>query len=541
MDGDVRHELSKKIANCKAALAAGNEGKARALALTVRSRARQLRLADLEAEALYRLGTCHVAQSDYGAAQRFLREAAQRFGTLGDRPKEAVVWSVIAATCSSLGDYDGAVAAAKRAQEVTAEMPATKTQLLVLINAGIVYADVGAFDEAQESFVQVAKLAQAGEDREARCIVRANAAHLTISRARYERDIAGATMSRPLIEACRRDCESLLVADADQPISAWTKATLLTNIVQARALLGDYAGALARSSEALQLAESLHATTAIIGCTLAIAEASLGIGEMTAAGQAADRAVTLSKKLNNLFLQGAAHRVRGRMFELEGRLAEALAEEREFSRTQSAEIRRRSTHIAHAHALRDAVVQKDKAVSVLEAERAQLELLSHHDTLTGLKNRRWLNDYLRRELHAGADLTVALVDVDRFKSINDNWSHRVGDEVLVGIAQAMTACLRDTDFAVRLAGDEFVIVMPGANARSAEGLRQRLKDAVRRRDWESVAPGLADVSISIGLACAQPGDSIESLVEAADREMYADKRASPESPVHAPAATAGRA
>jgi diguanylate cyclase (GGDEF)-like protein len=526
MDGNVREDLSKRIASCKAALAAGNENKARALATAVRSRARQLRFADLEAEALYRLGTCHVSQSAYAEARECLREAAQRFGELGDLAKEAVAWSVLAATCSSLGEYEEAIAAARHAQYVAQKMPPTKTRLMVLINAGIVYADVGAFDEAQESFATAATLARVGQHLVAQGILRANGAHLTISRARYERDIGCASIPRSIIEACLQECEGLLARDVAQTHSAWTRAALLTNIVQARTLLGDFAGALSQSTEALQLAESLHATTAVIGCTLAIAEASLGLGEIAAAERAADRAVDMAQKLENTFLQGAAHRLRSRVYETSGRLAEALAEERAFSRAQSAELRRRSTHVAQAHAWREAVVQKDKAVSALEAERAHLESLSLHDTLTGLKNRRFLNDFLHRELRTGAELTVALVDVDRFKSINDNFSHRVGDEVLVGIARAMTSCLRETDFAVRLAGDEFVIVMPGANAKSAEVLRQRLKETVRNRDWASVAPGLDSVSISIGLAHARPGDSLESLVEAADREMYADKRSS---------------
>lgn len=527
MDGDVRQELARSIASCKAALAAGNEGKARALAMAVRSRARQLRLADLEAEALYRLGTCHVTQSAYAEAKGCLREAAQRFGELRDQAKEAVAWSVLAVTCSSLGDYDEAIGAARRAQYVAEKLPPTKTRLMVLINAGIVYADVGAFDEAQESFATAARLARLGQHREAQSILRANAAHLTISRARYERDLGCASISRSIIEACLQECEGLLAAETNQAVSAWTRAALLANVVQARALLGDFAGALGKSTEALQLAESLNATTAVIGCTLAIAEANLGIADIAAAEQAAERAVMLAKRLDNTFLQGAAHRLRSRIFEAAGRLAEALTEERAFSRAQSAELRRRSTHVAQAHAWRDAVVQKEKDVSALEAERAQFEALSLHDTLTGLKNRRFLNDFLRRELQSGEDMTVALVDVDRFKAINDNFSHRVGDEVLVGIARAMTSCLRGTDFAVRLAGDEFVIVMPGANAKSAESLRQRLKDTVRNHDWESVAPGLPRVSISIGLAHARTGDSLESLIEAADREMYVDKRSLP--------------
>ncbi len=524
MDGNVRQELSRRIANCKAALAAGNERTARALALAVRTRARQLKLDDLEAEAVYRLGTCHVSASDYTEARRCLREAAQKFGELGNTAKEAVAWSVLAATSSSQGDYDEAVAAARRAQQVTEKMPATKTQLMVLINAGIVYADVGAFDEAQASFVRAAQLAQAGPHREAQSILRAHTTYVTVSRARYERDIEGAPIARRVIEECLRECERLLAGHAAFPVSAWTRAALLANVVQAQALLGDFRGTLARSGEALQLAESLKATTAIIGCMLAIAEAGLGVGDVPMAEHAADRAVALAKKLENLFLLGVAHRLRARVFEAAGRMAEALAEEREFSRAQSAEIRRRSTHIAQASAWREAVVEKNQAVSALEAERAHLEALSLHDPLTGLKNRRFLDDFLRRQMEQDMTLTLALVDVDRFKSINDRFSHKAGDDVLVAIAKAMSACLRETDIAVRLAGDEFVIVMPGANPKSAEGLRQRLKDAVRNRDWGAVAPGLCDVSISVGLAHANAGQSLESIVDAADREMYADKR-----------------
>src|SRR5512134_1540354 len=149
MDGTVRQELSRNIASCKAALAAGNEGKARALALAVRSRARQLRFPDLEAEAVYRLGICHETQSAYAEARGCLREAAQRFGELGDQAKAAVAWSVLATTCSSMGNYEEAVSASRHAQYVAEKLPPTKTRLMVLINAGVVYADVGAFDEAQ--------------------------------------------------------------------------------------------------------------------------------------------------------------------------------------------------------------------------------------------------------------------------------------------------------------------------------------------------------------------------------------------------------
>jgi diguanylate cyclase (GGDEF)-like protein len=116
-----------------------------------------------------------------------------------------------------------------------------------------------------------------------------------------------------------------------------------------------------------------------------------------------------------------------------------------------------------------------------------------------------------------------MIDVNRFKRINDDFSHNVGDEVLRSIGRILRLLTRENDLAARLAGDEFVLVLRNVTSDATVVLCQRIKDAVREFDWEAVAAGLA-VSISVGLTVAQPDDTLMKLLARSDRSMYADKR-----------------
>ena len=118
---------------------------------------------------------------------------------------------------------------------------------------------------------------------------------------------------------------------------------------------------------------------------------------------------------------------------------------------------------------------------------------------------------------------MALIDVDKFKQINDNFSHQVGDQVLKRIAQILRSHVRDDDMAARLAGDEFVIVFKNAELAVARQVCDRIGAAVQSFDWSSIAPGLQS-RISVGVAAAQAGDSIESLTHRSDAAMYQHKK-----------------
>ena len=156
--------------------------------------------------------------------------------------------------------------------------------------------------------------------------------------------------------------------------------------------------------------------------------------------------------------------------------------------------------------------------------------LSARDALTGLHNRRDLDsrlDELLAEVEQnGTRLTVGLVDVDHFKRINDTRSHAVGDEVLrrvAGMIEAAAAAV-DGGLAVRMGGEEFLLLLPEVDRREGVELLDRLRCEIAGYDWADVAEGIS-VTVSIGVAAA-PADEVErgALLALADRNMYAAKR-----------------
>ena len=172
----------------------------------------------------------------------------------------------------------------------------------------------------------------------------------------------------------------------------------------------------------------------------------------------------------------------------------------------------------------------------LASERLSLERAAYQDPLTGLENRRSLDEsgpQLWNRLAGGAEarpdrdqVALLYLDVDRFKAINDRFGHDVGDEVLVRIADAIRSQVRPTDLSVRLGGDEFAILAPGTDGGGAAELAARL-----RREFAEpleVAGRLIQVSLSIGLAsCAVDGFDLGELIRNADQAMYADKALRP--------------
>jgi diguanylate cyclase (GGDEF)-like protein len=156
----------------------------------------------------------------------------------------------------------------------------------------------------------------------------------------------------------------------------------------------------------------------------------------------------------------------------------------------------------------------------------QFERWSLEDALTGIANRRHFEQTLAEAIQAAAApdtaLTVAMVDVDKFKSVNDRFSHRVGDRVLKTIAALIGANVRDKDLPARWAGDEFVVLFRETTRESAQDICARIRSAVVDFDWDSVAPGLR-MSVTIGLGEVQAGDTAESVLHRSDQSMYGGK------------------
>jgi len=164
---------------------------------------------------------------------------------------------------------------------------------------------------------------------------------------------------------------------------------------------------------------------------------------------------------------------------------------------------------------------------VLREKTAELEQLAIRDQLTGLFNRRYVDEYLDGRIEEfvryGRRFAVALIDLDHFKRINDQHAHEVGDEVLRRVAKIFADRCRDTDVVARYGGEEFLLCFPEASAEEVAEICEQLRMAIASHDWDSLAPGIT-VSLSAGVAEMRAGLGRSALVNAADRKLYEAKR-----------------
>ena len=156
---------------------------------------------------------------------------------------------------------------------------------------------------------------------------------------------------------------------------------------------------------------------------------------------------------------------------------------------------------------------------------AAYQRLAVTDTLTGLANRRGIDQHMRREvarvLRHGYRLSFALLDIDHFKNVNDRFGHGVGDEVLRRVAEAMGRTLRASDLAARWGGEEFLVVLTDTGLEGARMCAERIRTAVEALD----VPRAGHVTISAGVAELNPGEDLSVALLRADEMLYKAKGA----------------
>ncbi len=165
-----------------------------------------------------------------------------------------------------------------------------------------------------------------------------------------------------------------------------------------------------------------------------------------------------------------------------------------------------------------------RAIARLQVYRA----MAYRDPLTGLWNRRYFEERLKEEFSrsrragAGRRFSVAIIDINGFKEINDEHGHQAGDMLLKWVGEFLVAHLRTHDVACRTGGDEFMLLLPDLSSEDCAPVISRLRDQLARSNDGRTVP----VSLSIGSASwPQISDSCEQILEIADAAMYEDKRA----------------
>ncbi len=197
---------------------------------------------------------------------------------------------------------------------------------------------------------------------------------------------------------------------------------------------------------------------------------------------------------------------------------------------------RRLTVVANANPIHNEKGEVIGGVNIIlditEKSQAEEELkhLASHDHLTGLYNhyemKLRLSDEIERASRYNHKLSVFMLDIDRFKDVNDTYGHQTGDSVLKAFAEILESSIRNTDFAARYGGEEFVIILPETKLPKAEELAERLRKQIADYPFQVKIDKKLNLTTSIGVATfPNHVQTAQELLEAADSAMYAAKEA----------------
>jgi diguanylate cyclase (GGDEF)-like protein len=168
----------------------------------------------------------------------------------------------------------------------------------------------------------------------------------------------------------------------------------------------------------------------------------------------------------------------------------------------------------------------DERTEELRIKSEELERQATHDTLTGLVNRRFVDDFLQREIENSKrydrPLTIALADIDHFKRVNDSHSHLIGDQVLRRISNILVNRCRKTDVVARYGGEEFLLCFPDTSAEFAEQICSQIRTAVEKTDWSDIGEGIR-LTISFGIAEVGSDSRRTTILSDADTRLYQAK------------------
>ena len=159
----------------------------------------------------------------------------------------------------------------------------------------------------------------------------------------------------------------------------------------------------------------------------------------------------------------------------------------------------------------------------LQALTRSLAFQAEHDALTGTLNKAAVTACLSRQL-SKTDCCVMVLDLDRFKQVNDTWGHLAGDQVLKCVVDRVQSVIREADTLGRFGGEEFLVIVPESTHLRARALAERIRAIVANEAFELAGGVSLTVTVSIGLCLAACGDSIDAAISRADVALYAAKR-----------------
>lgn len=524
--------LEALLRDAHAALDRGDVQTGRATSQRVLKAAEGLANPRYEAKALLCLAHCDRMLSRYRRAHRASQRAAHQFQMMGDTSGEVMALTTHAIVSITLGRNEEALEAALLSVRLSQFLENDEHSVLSYNALGVAYFWSNGFDKADQALRAAIRIAELAQPNLSIFQPRVNQWWSELVRVFHARYYVG---EFPPLDQLRGRREAIIAriahGDAGQASPGThitTEAVLQFGLCLEQIWHGRIGQARLDVEVLAQWAARYHTMTWLSALERWVrAEIAWAQSDWTSAVTQAARMIAIAVEVEHEQLACLGHLLASQLHVAQGQTGLALDEMRrlrlreQLIRTDGLETREKviewQVDLRHGQ----------QHVQWLETNSRQLEKLSLEDTLTGIPNRRrfelYASNLLRSATERSLPLCVALIDVDKFKQINDNFSHQVGDQVLKRIAQILRSHVRDDDMAARLAGDEFVIVFKNAELAVARHVCERIAGAVQAFDWSLIAAGLQS-RISVGVAAAQAGDSIESLTHRSDAAMYQHKK-----------------
>ncbi len=443
------------------------------------ARARQDQLG--EGKALHDIGVSYHALGDYQEALEHLLASLACFEALA-HPDAAIAHNGIGLCYRALGHDEEALAAFSRS---------------LSLRRGVAYGEGVSLINLALTHQQAGGLSAAIADAEA-SLARFEAVGDPIMTAYVRNELAGMALAAGEAERARElyreNLSDARVRDTDVHVAT------LRGLGCLALELGENEGALEHFLAALEHGERLNLAKELADLHFDLSRCHERLGNLSLALKHYRRFHQLQEALTG-------ERTRQRLGMLMVRF------ETEQARKDREIYRLRNIELAQAYEQLSALHQQ------LQRQAEALEHLSIRDPLTGLYNRRFLDEVLSR-VSGNEPFSVAVVDIDDFKKINDRFSHAVGDEVLSRVAAIFCEELRSSDVVARYGGEEFVILFPATLDVLARQVCERVRQRVETHPWDELEPQLV-VTLSIGLAS---GTAPEELMRAADAKLYLAKR-----------------
>ena len=519
-----------RLAAADTALTNGEVQRARDLAQSVLIDAKNRMDTLSEARALSCLAHCDRIGSRLRRANETSRRAAQLFERLGDTDGEAKALMTLAQVSMLLGRNEEAVEAALLSVRLCNQKPPQPLAVLALNSLGLAYSWSGDHARAYAALETAIDVARRCYPPISIYQPRLNQVWVEAARLVDERYQTGSMQSVQKIADLMEECSALEKAGLGvspmpglqtigRTISLATKVLIL--IWQGDLDLAEHA--LDSAAQSLPGAPLTWLSAFVRWCAAELAWAE---GDLALALRELNEMKRMALAVDHEQLACRAHLLLMQVYELQGDHPAALREHRALRL-------REQRVVADGLGSRESLVswrlgarQSERHLQQALVASKQFERWSLEDALTGIANRRHFEQALAAAIQpaAGSDtrLSVAMVDVDRFKTVNDRFGHSVGDRVLKTIAAIVSAHVREKDLPARWAGDEFVVLFIGATREAAQEICERIRSAIADFQWDSVAPGLR-MSVTIGLSEVQAGDTAESVLHRSDQSMYGAK------------------